>query len=122
MIEFKGAYINKLTDESKSVLVQFDGVLLHVWHIADPFYRLFVSDVFTLKLSLARGKRCIKLPNGGTIETDDTHALVMLDANYRALDGTDYNRLLSHRNIIYLACGFILLAGTCYLFNLIFSP
>jgi len=120
MIEFRGAYFNKSTDESKSVLVQFDGVLLHVWHLADPFCRLLTSDVFSLKPSIVSGKRCIKLPNGGKIETDDTNALVLLDANCRSLMGANYNRLLSQRNILFFACGFIVLAGAYFLFNLMF--
>lgn len=111
MIEFKGAYYNKLTDESKSVLVQFDGVLLHVWQMADPFCRLLSSDVFTLQSTMAKGKRCIKLPNGGKIETDDVNAIASLRINTCSRMPIDGIRLLSQRNIIFIACGFVILAS-----------
>lgn len=78
MIQFKGAYFNKATRESKSVLVQFDGILLHIWQMTDPFCRLLTSDVFTLQPAIGKGKRCIKLPNGGKIETADITAFSLL--------------------------------------------
>ncbi len=85
MIQFKGAYFNRATKESKTVLVQFDGVLLHIWQMADPFCRLLTSDVFTLQPALGKRKRCIKLPNGGKIETDDIDAFSSLTASRRSL-------------------------------------
>ena len=85
MIQFKGAYFNRVTSESKSVLVQFDGVLLHVWQITDPFCRLLTSDVFTLQPAFGKRKRYIKLPNGGKIETDDIAAFSSLTASRHSL-------------------------------------
>ena len=85
MIQFKGAYFNRATKESKSVLVQFDGVLLHIWQMTDPFCRLLTSDVFTLQPSFGKRKRYIKLPNGGKIETDDIAAFSSLTASRRSL-------------------------------------
>ena len=84
MIEFKGAYYNGGTQKSKSVLVQFDGILLHIWQLADPFCRLLTSDVFRLQPALGKGKRYIKLPNGGKIETDDIGAFSSLQASRRS--------------------------------------
>lgn len=85
MIQFKGAYYNKATKESKNVLVQFDGVLLHIWQMTDPFCRLLTSDVFTLQPAFGKAKRCIRLPNGGKIETDDIGAFLSLRASKRAI-------------------------------------
>ena len=56
------------------VLVQFDGVLLHVWHQSDPFYRILSCDAFQIATSLIKGQRCIKLSNGDRILTDDIPA------------------------------------------------
>lgn len=120
MIEFKGAYFNKATNESKTVLVQFDGVLLHVWQMADPFCRLFSSDVFSLQAAIGKGKRYIKLPNGGKIETEDISAFVSLNANYRSCLGVSSLRLLSKRNALRIACGLFALAGAYILITMLF--
>jgi hypothetical protein len=48
MIEFKGKYFQFAKAVAVDALVQFDGVLLHVWHLSDPFHRLFSSDEFYL--------------------------------------------------------------------------
>jgi hypothetical protein len=120
MIEFKGAYFNKVTNESKTVLVQFDGVLLHVWQMADPFCRLLSSDVFFLHTSIGKGKRYIKLPNGGKIVTEDTNALASLCASYRCRFGAGNPPLLSKRNALWIACGLSILAGAYILINNLF--
>ena len=83
MIEFKGAFYKNKTTPSQSVLVQFDGVLLHIWHMSNPFHRILSSDVFDLPCSMGRKRRYIKLPNGGRIETDDIQALNLLQSNCR---------------------------------------
>lgn len=119
MIEFKGVYFNKATNESKTVLVQFDGVLLHVWQMADPFCRLLSSDVFSLQIPIGKGKRYIKLPNGGKIETEDINAFVSLHAKYRCRFGTNSPRLLSNRNALWIACGLFALAGAYFLINML---
>jgi len=83
MIQFRGAYFNKATKESKAVLVQFDGILLHIWQMTDPFCRLLTSDVFTLQPTLGKKKCYVKLPNGGRIETEDINAFSSLTASRR---------------------------------------
>jgi len=75
MIEFKGKYCQRANEKSVVVLVQFDGVLLHVWHLPDPFYRILSSDAFQVAASFTRGQRCIKLSNGDRILTNDAPAL-----------------------------------------------
>jgi hypothetical protein len=107
MIEFKGAYYKTNNTASQSVLVQFDGVLLHVWHLSDPFHRIFASDVFRVHYSFARHRRFIKLPNGGKIESDDTNALIQLRTSSRSLFIHDGAGALSHRSILLWLVGSI---------------
>ena len=85
MIEFKGTYSHESSSDSHSVLVQFDGVLLHIWHLSDPFYRLLSSDVFHLSYKQFGGSHRIKLPNGGVVETEDHDAMVLLHKKYHPL-------------------------------------
>jgi hypothetical protein len=85
MIEFKGTYSHESSADSRSVLVQFDGVLLHIWHLSDPFYRLLTSDVFHLSCKQFGGNHRIKLPNGGFIETEDHDAMILLRNKYHPL-------------------------------------
>jgi hypothetical protein len=75
MIEFKGLYFQSAGAEAVSVLVQFDEVLLHVWRLSDPFYRLLSSDVFHVAPSFSKGPHAIKLPDGSRITTDDSEAI-----------------------------------------------
>ena len=119
MIEFKGAYYRKTDNEPKSVLVQFDGVLLHVWHMSNPFYRLVSSDVFRLPASIRRGKRFIKLPNGDRIETDNLDALITIQSNRRCqIDGTCSSRFFKNRVVLIMfACAALL--GGFLMFNLL---
>lgn len=83
MIEFKGTYSHESNDGSQMVLVQFDGVLLHIWHLTDPFYRLLSSDVFHFGYSRIKRMHHIKLPNGGRVETDDDVAVTLLKKRHR---------------------------------------
>jgi hypothetical protein len=110
MIQFKGAYFYRSAKASKSVLVQFDGVLLHIWQMTDPFCRLLTSDVFTLQPSIGRGKRCIKLPNGGKIETEDITAFSMLRTRQRSLCSYQ-SGLGSQRQLIWLVVAAAALGG-----------
>jgi hypothetical protein len=100
MIEFKGSYYKTNGTASQSVLVQFDGVLLHVWHLSDPFHRIFASDVFRVPYSVTRHRRFIKLPNGGRIESDDINALVQLRTSSRSLFVHEGAGALSHRSVL----------------------
>ena len=108
MIEFTGEYIRKSGSHSQSVLVQFDGVLLHVWHMSNPFYRLLTSDVFRLPPAITSKKRYIKLPNGDRIETDNLNALMTIQTNHRAV--TDCPNAIKHTLFLSL-CGALLLFG-----------
>lgn len=78
MIEFQGKYYQFAKSTSVDALIQYDGVLLHVWHLSDPFHRLFSSDEFRLDRSVFKSTTVLKLPNGGHVETDDTRALEQL--------------------------------------------
>jgi len=76
MIEFKGTYHQFSKADPVAVLVQYDGLILHVWHISEPFHRMTSSDNFNIhKPFAARGHHSIKLPNGSCIKTENRHAL-----------------------------------------------
>ncbi len=100
MIEFKGAFYKNKSTPSQSVLVQFDGVLLHIWHMSNPFHRILSSDVFDLPGSMGNKRRYIKLPNGGRIETDDMQALTLLKSNYRPWLANKVQGGLRHGHVI----------------------
>jgi hypothetical protein len=78
--------------------------------------------VFFLQPSIRKGKRCIKLPNGGKIETEDTNAFDSLCANYRCPFGAANPGLLSKRNTLWIACGLSALAGAYIVIILLFFP
>jgi len=86
IIEFKGTYYHGSDDRSMVVLVQFDGVLLHVWHQSDPFYRIVSCDVFQIAGWFTKGRRCIKLSNGDRILTDDIPAMRALSQCHAGAD------------------------------------
>jgi hypothetical protein len=110
MIEFKGTYYHH-NSASKPVLVQYDGALLHIWQTADPFCKLLKSDVFHLQPEIGKGRRCIKLPNGYRIETNDVDAFRSLDASRRQAHGAGTSRLATLRRLAWLIGGSALLAG-----------
>jgi len=107
MIEFKGAFYKSKTTPSQSVLVQFDGVLLHIWHMSNPFHRILSSDVFDLPCSMGRKRRYIKLPNGGRIETDDIQALTLLQSNCRPWLANKVQGILPQSHAVPLIVGLI---------------
>ena len=109
MIEFKGTYYHN--NASKAVLVQYDGALLHIWQAADPFCKLLKSDVFQLQPDIGKAKRCIKLPNGNRIETNDIEACRSLDASRRQAHGAGTSRLATTRRLAWLIVGSGLLAS-----------
>jgi hypothetical protein len=84
MIEFKGAYYKNKSSPPQSVLVQFDGALLHVWNMSSPFYRIQSSDAFRVPLVLGRRQCWVRLLNGGRILTNDIQALCELKSSYRS--------------------------------------
>jgi hypothetical protein len=114
MIEFKGIYSNESNKESNVVLVQFDGVMLHIWHLSDPFYKLLSSDVFHLSYSRLNRKHRIKLPNGGCILTDDDTAISLLKKRYRRINHLLKNKML-YRSIAALLLGFVVIAGGAWM-------
>ncbi len=116
MIQFKGAYFNNATRESKSVLVQFDGVLLHIWQTADPFCRILTSDVFTLQPAFGKRKRYIRLPNGGKIETDDIDAFSTLHASRSSLKNCRLQLSVQWRFVWMVGAG-ATIAGMLILFH-----
>ena len=84
MIELRGVYFKSKSSPPQSVLVQFDGISLHIWNMTSPFHRILSIDVFRLPFNLGQ-KRCwIKLPNGSRIETDDIQALAALKSSCRS--------------------------------------
>jgi len=109
MIEFKGTYYHN--DASKTVLVQYDGALLHIWQTADPFCKLLKSDVFHLQPDIGKGKRCIKLPNGNRIETNDIQAFRSLNASRRQAHSAGTSRHATLRRLALLIGGSAFLAG-----------
>ncbi len=109
MIEFKGTYY--YNNAPKSVLVQYDGALLHIWQTTDPFCKLLKSDVFQMQPAIGKGKRCIKLPNGNRIETHDIQAFRSLDASRRQTHGAGTSRLATLRRLAWLIGGSAFLAG-----------
>lgn len=105
MIEFKGAFYKNRTMQSQTVLVQFDGVLLHIWHMSNPFHRILSSDIFDLTSAIGRKRRYIKLPNGGRIETDDIQALNLLQSTCRPRLTAKIHGILPHRHAISMVLG-----------------
>ena len=119
MIEFKGTYSNESDRESHVVLVQFDGTLLHIWHLSDPFYRLLSSDVFHLGFARWNKMHRIKLPNGGRILTDDDTAISLLRKRHGHV--VWIHRLLKNsmllRSIAALLLSFVVFAGAWMVLN-----
>jgi hypothetical protein len=117
MIEFKGTYRNESDNESHVVLVQYDGVLLHIWHISDPFYRLLSSEVFRLGYARLNRMHRIKLPNGGRILTDDDAAISMLKKRHRDRSHGLLENSLVLRGIAALLLSLVVFAGAWMVLN-----
>jgi hypothetical protein len=117
MIEFEGTYRNESGDESHVVLVQYDGVLLHIWHISDPFYRLLSSEVFHLGYERLNRMHRIKLPNGGRILTDDDAAISLLRKRHRDRSPGMLKNSLLLRGIAALLLSFVVFAGAWMVLN-----
>lgn len=117
MIEFKGTYSNESDSKSHAVLVQFDGVLLHIWHLSDPFYRLLSSDEFNLGYARLNRMHRIKLPSGGCVLTDDDAAISLLRKHHRAWAHRLLKNSILLRSIAALLLSLAVLAGTLMLVN-----
>jgi hypothetical protein len=120
MIEFKGAYYKSKSSPSQSVLVQFDGISLHIWNISSPFHRVLSSDVFRLPFALGQRRGWIKLPNGSRVETDDYQALARLKSSCRSALPLRFPFGTTHRQagILFSALATALTTGilVCWLF------
>ena len=88
MIEFKGSFYQQSKVDPIGVLVQFDGIILHVWHLSEPFYRLLSSAEFRISPSFSNGCCAIKLPNGDRVETSDSQAINLLSQDRQASSPT----------------------------------
>jgi hypothetical protein len=77
MIELKGKYYDTSNRNPLAVLVQYDGQMLHVWHLSDPFYRLRSGSEFMVKSMKNRGQ-IIKFSDGSCIETENNDALNLI--------------------------------------------
>lgn len=71
MLEFSGSYYQFPTSKGLSVLVQFDGAELHIWHAPEPFFRIAAFDSFRVTAQNGGNLRSITLPNGARIDTED---------------------------------------------------
>jgi hypothetical protein len=111
MIEFSGTYFQFPTSEALSVLVQFDGAELHIWHAPEPLFRIAACDSFRVSGKKGEDRRSITLPNGARIETDDTIAEKL--SNH--FGGTD---ILNHRFWQRSPWIVILLTGITILFGI----
>lgn len=112
MIEFKGTYVQKIKSSNMNVLVQYDGVLLHVWHLADPFYRLISSDVFHIGSANLKSNQIIKLPNGGHIETDNHQAVDLLLQRHRY--AVHKRRKIGPQHLLIALIGALMLFGALF--------
>jgi hypothetical protein len=82
MIEINGFYYKKAqNNKTIPVLVQFDGRLLHVWHLSDPFYRVRTSKEFRICSSKNEALKMIRFQDGACIETDNHEILDRLNAS-----------------------------------------
>jgi hypothetical protein len=85
MIELNGFYYKKAQNsEAIPVLAQFDGRLLHVWHLSDPFYRVRTSKKFRICSTKNETLKTIRFQDGACIETDNLEILDRLDASARS--------------------------------------
>lgn len=80
MIELNGFYYqNDNNNESIPVLAQFDGRLLHIWHVSDPFYRVRTSKKFRICVSKNGSCERIRFQDGARLETDNLEILEQLN-------------------------------------------
>ena len=109
MIELKGIYHNSINKNPLSVLVQYDGQLLHVWHLTDPFYRLRSGSRFSIKPKNKKSEKVIKFPDGASIETENTDALESLQIMICHSHGLKLNAYFQKWKSLGMGVAFILL-------------
>jgi len=110
MIEFSGTYFQFPTSKALSVLVQFDGAELHIWHAPEPLFRIAACDSFRVSVKKGAGCRSITLPNGARIETDDTIA-AKLASHFGGTDILDHRWWQRSPWILILLTGITILFG-----------
>jgi hypothetical protein len=111
MIEFKGIYYNDNKKKPVAALIQFDGQLLHVWHLTDPFFRLRSSPRFAVKRTNKKEGKMIKFPDGACIETDNNHALETLMEKINASHASKCRVPCKKGAIVFIALLILLLIG-----------
>lgn len=107
MIEFKGKYYQYGKKAFVEALIQYDGILLHVWHLSEPFHRLLSSDCFHLNRSLFGNTTTLKLPNGSRVETEDSQALEELAL--KCHDGVQVDHPPLRQNWVFMFLGSVTL-------------
>lgn len=111
MIELKGIYYNDSKHSPVAVLVQFDGQVLHVWHLTDPFFRLRSSSRFVIKHIKKKAEKIIKFPDGAYIESENVEALDMLTQKINRKCTSKSQTTCSKATIIFIAVLILLLIG-----------
>jgi hypothetical protein len=117
MIEFKGTYSNESDDTSHVVLVQYDGLLLHIWHLSDPFHQILSSDMFHLGYTRMNKMHRIKLPNRGYVLTDDDAAISVLRKRHVARSHRSLKNSMLLCGIAVLLLGFAVFTGAWMVLN-----
>jgi hypothetical protein len=111
MLEFKGSYKKRDQTDPISVLVQFDGDVLYVWHQADPFYRIATCSDFSISTYQKKSIGRIKLHNGGAIETKDLCVLELLQGKTQLVKNVTSFKFLRIRDTVIAAVLVILFFG-----------
>lgn len=116
MIELKGIYYSDSKHGPMAVLVQFDGRLLHVWHLADPFFKLRSSSRFTIKPAKKKREKMIKFPDGACIQSDNIDALDTLMENTRHSITSNHSLFLKNGTLIVIAALILILLAAGWSF------
>lgn len=114
MVELKGIYYNDSKHSPMAVLVQFDGQLLHVWHLADPFFRLRSSSRFMIKPVKKKREKIIKFPDGACIECENTDAFDTLMENVCHSITSNRSLFLRNGTLIVIAALILILLGASW--------
>lgn len=111
MIELKGIYYNDGKHSPMAVLVQFDGQILYVWHLTDPFFRLRSSSQFVVKQIKKKAEKIIKFPDGAFIESENAEALDILMQKSNRTRTSKGQTICSKSTMIFIALLILLLIG-----------
>ena len=111
MIEFQGLYYSGGNKNPMTVLIQFDGRHLHVWHLADPFFRLRSSLRFTVRPLNKKSGKMIKFPDGAYIKSEHDHDLNRLMEKTNVFCASRGRIPCKKGAIVFIACMILLLIG-----------